>query len=147
VTKSRISIIIMVVAGIGCCFIPVERESSPEWIVRVVNVRGEPVSNAYVKRTWIHLSIEDGSHSDWMNTDIKGYVRFPRRKVKTNIYSSIASPLRKSFTLGFNASFGQLTTLVALKGDFEGFASYEGNGTLQKEITLNPSVGPKVTEK
>jgi hypothetical protein len=124
--------------------IPLNIESSPEWKVRVVNTNGGPVSGAYVKRSWMHFSAEETSHSDETYTDKEGYAYFSRKHVRTNLISMVVKAANNFSKLTIHASYGPCTDLVAIKGDYEGFASYDGNGILQNEIVLHERLGPKI---
>ena len=53
----------------------------PEWRVRVVDRRGDPMAREPVREIWQHYSLESASHEEELLTDANGYVVFPERKI------------------------------------------------------------------
>jgi hypothetical protein len=137
---------LLLIVGI-IILIPIHIESSPEISIRILDSENKPVSSAYVKRSWIHCSAEDESHSDETYTNKDGYAYFSRKYANASIASVISRAINNIISLGIHASFNATTTLVAIKDDYEGFAYYDSTHQPEKEIILHKRLGPPLVLK
>jgi hypothetical protein len=62
-------------------FYPYEAEGVPQWKVRVVDQKGNPVNGAQVQQEWLDPFYEGQTLMESRKTDADGWVLFPRRPI------------------------------------------------------------------
>jgi hypothetical protein len=65
---------------------PFQSTVVPDWTLRVVDQRGNPVRGKFVRESWAHYSLELEStvHGTDGWTDDKGYVTFPKGHIRAS---------------------------------------------------------------
>ena len=97
-------------------FYPFEILVVPEWNVKIVDERGNPLANVRVSEHWQHYSIEIEGHEADAWADQQGYVAFPRRTIRASLLMRGFGPIRNLIRTGVHSSFGPSAYLIVLTG-------------------------------
>ncbi len=116
-----------------------ESTTVPEWDLRVINPRGEPLSGVQVYQTWKHYSLDS---SDTFNREIKvtdetGRVSFPRRTVNASLLRRVLSSVGRWVNINPHASFGPHAHISIHRGGNTYVADYEEGERLPSELTVD----------
>lgn len=88
-----------IVAAILVLVCPYETTAVPEWKIRVVSSRGDPLPCVEVHEEWIN-PIEDGIISvEGKTTDTEGWVLFPHRQTHTRLAIRMTDYLTRGSSL------------------------------------------------
>jgi hypothetical protein len=127
---------------VAVLFFPREITVVPAWRLRVVNERGTPLKDVFVRQSWKHYSYEldAGENLEDAWTDENGYITFPERTIKVSLIKQAIAPLIVDRMLQEHASFGASAAIMAWgdKGG-EGDASsveYEPGKPLPEQLVL-----------
>lgn len=120
-------------------FFPVSTVVVPEWRVRVVDERGAPVKGIVVRQSWQHYSLEmDGNEEDLV-TGGDGYVTFPRREIKSGLFSRAFVVASNALMFREHASFGPSASVTVWgAGGRYASARYEPHKPLPEQLVLPP---------
>jgi hypothetical protein len=87
----------------------------PQWRVRFVDLKGEPLRGLEVKQTWRNYSVESADEAAENlatgATDGDGWVTFPERRLTTSLLARIIGPVRSIQQGGMHAAFGPQSAL------------------------------------
>lgn len=116
---------------------PFETMVVPEWRIKIVDELEAPISSVVVRQSWQHYSMELGGHEEDLTTDDDGYVTFPRRTIKANLFSRAIVPTINTILLREHASFGPSASVTVWgnEGSYKS-ADYEPNKQLPSRLIL-----------
>jgi hypothetical protein len=116
---------------------PIRSVTVPEWRVRFLDAKGNPLANLPVRQTWRNYSLEEAAHYALGSTDLSGSVIFPARALWYPLGARLLWPLRHLGSI--HASYGPSSWLVPLCDVLEKgprLATYTG-GDLPNQIALS----------
>jgi hypothetical protein len=118
-------------------FAPYKSTTLPEWVVKVVDEDGKPVSGLGVAEEWSYFGIDFAASIDNKQTDTQGRVAFPRRVIWASLASRLLNPQGASEKLGPSVWVLACDETKLMQGEF----SWEGNrfrfgGVLKKEMRI-----------
>jgi hypothetical protein len=90
--------------------VPIRTTTVPEWRIRYVDAKGQPINGLPVRQTWKNYSAELTDNNDIRHTDLTGYVVFPTRVAWSPLLLRLLIPLTS--VLNVHASFGSSSWLI-----------------------------------
>jgi hypothetical protein len=105
----------VIVCLILSLFYPFESTVVPKWKLRVIDQTGRPLSGNRIRESWCHYTLETNCHEEELQTDSLGYVEFPRRTIRMNLFSRVANAARR--IINVHSSFGPSASVYYL-GDY-----------------------------
>ena len=82
--------------------------------VTLIDANGKPVVGVSVKQYWQHYSLEEEGNVDRQNSNAKGQVRFPERRIRANLWRKLCGILKNISETGVHSSFGPSAHTVVL---------------------------------
>jgi hypothetical protein len=92
--------------------VPFPTTTVPEWKLRYVDKRGNPVPGLLVSQTWQNYSIESRANYTDGSTDLQGYVTFPEHKSWSPLLVRLVHPVLNILSTGVHASFGSSSWVI-----------------------------------
>ena len=105
----------LVVLGV----IPIPYLASPDWKVKVVDEKGEPLPGMLVRLSYENYSVENTSHEEDRSTDQNGEAEFPARRSSASTLRRVYFSTLSAMALA-HASFGPTATVFAFGNGREG---------------------------
>ena len=119
--------------------IPFESVVVPEWKIKVVDSKGNPVPNKEVTQRWQHYSLESmiNDHYEKRQTNNEGIVVFPERTIKASLLRRCLAVLAKLLVfLNPHASFGPYSYILSDGKTNDLY--YEGGEIKDKVLIVEP---------
>lgn len=118
----RTLIVVIGLALLGVCFLPLRYPVCPSWDVRVVDKAGTPQKGMTVRLSYQDYSLEREGHEEDVVTDLRGYAHFAERESRASLAERFFGTLRSAATGGVHASFGRHASVFAFGNGKEGHA-------------------------
>jgi hypothetical protein len=97
-------------------FYPFDLTVVPEWKLRIVDQTGQRLRGNRVRQSWSHYTLENQSHEEELLSDGDGYVKFPRRTIRTSFITWAARLLAR--LVNVHSSFGPSASVYYM-GDYQ----------------------------
>ncbi len=112
-----------------------ESTTVPEWRIRVVNEKGELMSNIAVIQRWRDGSLEWGSeHTNTLYSDSNGYVTFPARTVDASVFRRFCGVANRAIGVVNSVSISKPYAFVSAPRN--GFFMYVEGRELTSELVI-----------
>lgn len=134
--KRQWSIAGAVIIGLMLSLYPFETTVVPTWKLRLVDQTGQPLGGNRIRESWCHYTLETNCHEEELKTDSLGYVEFPRRTIRTNLFSWVTNAARR--IINVHSSFGPSASVYYL-GDYRLMSEepwYKPGRPLESEIVI-----------
>lgn len=115
---------------------PIEFNITPEWKLKVVNEKGEPIADALVRQYWMHGAVNSDDHQEDFWTDKDGYVVLPKRKVSAPIIHLSYMVCLNILTLGHHSGFRPRSSVTAWSDGLDGYIPYTPDQPPPSQLTL-----------
>ncbi len=94
----RLRWIVALVIVLVVVLYPFESIVVPEWKIKIVNERGEPIKGKFARESWAHYSLElnpsERGADRW--SDDKGFVIFPKGTIRASLVRRAIFPILTS---------------------------------------------------
>ena len=123
-TKTKIMVTIAA-SLLAISLIPIPYLASPDWVIRVVDGRGNPARGVTVRLSYENYSVEAEGHEEDRITDEQGYARFEAHHSAAPLLQRCWFSALSAMALA-HASFGPHAFVFAFGGGMQGDAVSNG---------------------
>ena len=133
--NKTIYFVIIIVAIVLSFTIPFNMEISPERQLKIVDSDRKPLPNAVVRQTWYQYSLEKRGEVDILTNEM-GEIFFPKRVIRTRIFSLIFGAIKQVRDLGIHASVGSDESIGVFAKGYENKWFHGGSAPKKGQIIL-----------